>query len=41
MKPIPFEKLDTAARRLMARAEELSTRDLYNIVYTDFLTPRE
>ena len=41
MKPIPFEKLDAGARRLTARARELATRDPYDVVFTDFLTPRE
>lgn len=41
MKPIPIQNLDDAGRRLMARAAELSQRDAFEVVCTDFLTPRE
>ncbi len=41
MKPIPLQKLDDGARRLMARAAELARRDAYDVVHTDFLSPRE
>ncbi len=41
MKPIPLHKLDDGARRLMARAAELARRDAYDVVHTDFLSPRE
>ena len=41
MKPIPLHKLDDSARRLMARAAEMARRDAYDVVHTDFLSPRE
>jgi len=41
MKNIPIQHLDDAGRRLMARAAETVSRDAYDTVFSDFLTPRE
>ncbi len=41
MKPIALTSLDEAGRRLAARAADMARRNAYDIIASDFLTPRE
>ncbi len=41
MKPIALTSLDEAGKRLAARAADMARRDAYDILSSDFLTPRE
>lgn len=41
MKQIPMQHVDESGRRLMARAAELANREAYEVVFSEFLTPRE